>query len=86
MALKTMEIEIWWAFVNMGSVLIKIFLIILFLYTRLEKAECLLSDGKFICWYRNFFGTSLIGRQARLNALSMVVFMPELLQKRGELL
>ena len=81
----TMEIEIWWAFVNTGSVLINIFLIIQFLYTKLEKAECLLSDVKFICWYRNFLGTSLIGRQARLNALSMVVFMPGLLQKRGDL-
>jgi hypothetical protein len=80
-----MKIEAWWAFTNIGSVLVNILLIILFLYTKLEKAECLLSDVKFICWYKNFFGTSLIGRQARLNALSMVVFIPGLLQKRGDL-
>ncbi|WP_296181015.1 hypothetical protein [Pseudomonas sp. UBA1879] len=79
-----MGIKLWWAFINLGSVLANVVLIILFLYTKLEKAEKLLYDTSFIGWYKNTCGASLIGRQARLNALSMIIFMPKLMQKRGE--
>jgi hypothetical protein len=82
---QTVEIETWWAFILFGSFIINALLMICFLYTKLEGAEELLHDVKFVCWYKNFFGKSLIGRQARLNAISMVVMMPGLMQKRGEL-
>lgn len=55
------------------------------LYTKLDEAEGLLYDVYFICWYRSTFGTSLAGRQARMNALSILVFIPGLLEKRGEM-
>lgn len=76
---------VWWVIAVFFSALINIGIMIYFLYTKLERAEALLYDVKFICWYKSTFGTSLIGRQARMNAISMVVMVPSLLQKRGEM-
>lgn len=75
---------VWWVFLVFSSVFINIGMMILFLYTKLEKAEELLHDVEFVGWYKNTFGSSLIGRQARMNAISMVVMMPGVMQKRGE--
>lgn len=82
---QTVNVDpVWWVFLVFSSVLINIGMMILFLYTKLEKVEELLHDVEFIGWYKNTFGSSLIGRQARMNAISMVVMMPGVMQKRGE--
>ena len=76
---------VWWIIALFISVFINLGLMICFLYTKLDEAETLLYDVYFICWYKSTFGTSLAGRQARMNALSMVVLIPGLLEKRGEM-
>jgi hypothetical protein len=82
---QTVNVDpVWWVFLVFSSVFINIGMMILFLYTKLEKAEELLHDVEFVGWYKNTFGSSLIGRQARMNAISMVVMMPGVMQKRGE--
>lgn len=75
---------VWWVALVFSSILINIGIMIYFLYAKLEKTEEILFDVNFICWYKNFYDKSLIGRQARMNAISMIVMMPELMQKRGE--
>ncbi len=80
-----MRIEVWWAFINMGSLLINMFFGIYCLHAPLEKSEALLHDVKFVSRLTSFFGGSLFGRQARLNAISMVIMMPNVMQRRGEI-
>jgi hypothetical protein len=75
---------VWWVITVFSSIFINCGIMIYFLYAKLEKAEELLYDVRFICWYKNVFGSSLLGRQARMNAISMVVMMPGLMEKRGE--
>lgn len=75
---------VWWVFIVFLSVLINMGVMLYFLYAKLEGAEDLLHDVKFISWYKHTYGTSLLGRQARMNAISMVVMMPGLMIKRGE--
>ena len=76
---------VWWVVAVLVSVFINIGIMIYFLYTKLEKAEAFLYDVSFISWYKSTFGTSLVGRQARMNAISMVVMVPRLLQTRGKM-
>jgi len=76
---------VWWVVAVFVSVSINIGTMIYFLYTKLEKAEAFLYDVSFISWYKSTFGTSLVGRQARMNAISMVVMVPRLLQTRGKM-
>lgn len=76
---------VWWVIVVLSSLFFNIGIMIYFAYTKLDEAEAFLYDVNFISWYRNTFGTSFLGRHARLNAISMVVMMPGLLQRRGEI-
>jgi hypothetical protein len=81
---QTVSVDpVWWVVAIFVSVFINIGIMTYFLYTKLEKAEAFLYDVNFIRWYKSTFGSSLIGRQARMNAVSMVVMVPSVLQKRG---
>lgn len=81
-----MAIDIGWlAVILMASVLINVGLVIYFKYTKLEEIEDLLYDVEFISWWKRVGGSSFKGRAMRLNIISMVVMMPGLLQKRGQL-
>lgn len=82
---QTVSIDkVWWVVVVFSSLFINIGVMLYFLYAKLDEVEALLHDVQFICWYRSVFGTSLIGRQARMNAIAMIVMLPDLMQRRGE--
>lgn len=76
--------KVWWVVVVFSSLFINIAVMLYFLYAKLHEVEALLHDVPFICWYRSVFGPSLIGRQARMNAIAMIVMLPDLMQRRGE--
>lgn len=76
---------VWWSIAVVISAFTNIGLMMYFMFTRLDDAEALLYDVDFIRWYKNTFGTSVLGRQARMNALSMAVIMPNLLERRGKM-
>lgn len=59
--------------------------IVFFFFRRLETLEGYLGGVKCVEWNKSLFGDGYFGRQQRLSTVMMIVLMPNILYKRGEI-
>jgi hypothetical protein len=74
-----------WAIAVFFNVFICVGLLLFFYYRRLEVLESYLEGVKSVEWNRSVCGDSYLGRQLRFSNIMLIVLMPNLLFKRGQI-
>jgi hypothetical protein len=58
---------------------------VFFCYRKIEVIESYLNGCKCICDARSIWGDGIIGRQMRMNMVSVVLTFPHLMYRRGDI-